>query len=127
MTERLPAYLAGALICLGLLVIFHLVWKNAHRTIRYILGAGAICAGCTVAGIILDNADLAFGPWIVAFMGLAIALWTWLEERIEKGKQSAQENGELIGMAQWQIRDLKERGGNDAQARPGMDETRSRN
>jgi membrane protein implicated in regulation of membrane protease activity len=124
-TERFPAYLAGTLLCIALLVIFHLLFKHAHRTVRYMLGMGAVCSGCTVAGVVLNNPDLAIGPWAIAFWGLIIALWTWVEERNEVGKQSAQKNGEIIGLAQRLIRDVKDDGALDGQS--GLDEARRRN
>lgn len=97
MTELIPAFAAGWLICLCLLSIFHLLWKHAHRTVRYLLGGGAICAGCAMAGAILDMPVLMFGPGCIASAGLIIALWTWIEERTDKKLKSAQKNGEIIG------------------------------
>jgi hypothetical protein len=124
-TQLYPAFVAGWLICVALLVIFHLVWRHAHRTVRYLLGAGAICTGCSVAGAIADSALLAFGPWIIASAGLSIALMTWLEEQSKTAKQNAQKNGEVIATAKGLKHELLNDRGHDAQS--DMEQTRSRN
>lgn len=125
MVNQIPAFLAGWVFCAALLSIFHMLWRDAHRTIRYLLGGLAICAGCGIAGLILDDARLMFGPGVVASSGLIIALWTWIEERTEKGKKNAQKNGELVGITKGLTQDLIDRGGYSAE--PGMDEARRRN
>lgn len=125
MINQFPAFLAGWIVCAALLAVFHLLWKDAHRTIRYLLGAGAICIGCSIVGILLDDARMAFGPWIVASAGLIIALWTWGEEQAKKSRQNAQKNGELIATARGLTQDLIDRGGYSAEH--GMDEKSRRN
>jgi hypothetical protein len=95
----LPAFIAGWLFTLTLLIIFHLLWNDAIEEIRYGLGAGAICAGCALAGLIIDNELLTFGPAIITSSGLIIVLIQWLERRADERKAKAQKRGEVIGAA----------------------------
>lgn len=121
MITLIPAFLAGWLVCLALLIIFHLLWRHAHRIVRYMLGAGAICMGCTIAGAVLDDPVLTFGPWTIGSAGLLIALWTWLEDRTAEHTRKAQQRGEITGMARGILtQDAIDRGGRNAQ-RPGHD------
>lgn len=111
MTQLYPAFIPAWLVSVALLALFHLLWKNTHRIVRYMLGMGAVCMGCTVAGSILNDPVLAFGPWFMASAGLPIALWLWIEERTEVGKKNAQKNGEIIGAAHRLSQDLIDAGG----------------
>lgn len=123
MTHQIPAFLIGWGATAALLIIFHLLFKNAHRTVRYLLGGGALCVGCSVAGAIVDSALLAFGPWVIASAGLIIAGWTWAEEQAKTDNVNARKNGQIVGMARGLKRELLE--GQDAQS--GLDETGRRN
>lgn len=116
MTALIPAFLAAWLLTLALLAIEHLLWRDAARTVRYLLGAGTICAGCSLAGLILDDALLVFGPWVVASAGMLIAVWTWIEERTQEQRKTVRRQGELIGAAKGLTQELIDHGGRrDAQ------------
>jgi membrane protein implicated in regulation of membrane protease activity len=110
-TVYAPAFAAGWLLTLTLLVIEHLVWKNTPRIVRYLLGAGTICTGCTLAGAVLDNAILAFGPWVIASAGLVVVLMTWQDERIARQQQHAQKRGEVIGAVKGLTQEIIDGGG----------------
>jgi membrane protein implicated in regulation of membrane protease activity len=120
--NQFPAFFIGWIVCGLLLVIFHFLWSDTHRIVRYLLGGAALCVGCSVAGLILNDARITFGPWGIASSGLIIALLTWNEARTEAGKKNAQKNGQLIGIAKGMAQDL---GGQDAQS--GLDEKSRRN
>lgn len=106
-----PAFFAGWLLTVALLAIEHLLWKHARRVTRYMLGTGTICTGCSLAGLLLDNPILAFGPWVIASAGVVTIGWTYFEDRAtEKAKQAqttGQKNGEVIGMARRLERELE--------------------
>lgn len=125
MINDFPAFLIGWIVCGLLLVVFHFLWSDTHRIVRYLLGGAALCAGCSVAGLILNDARITFGPWVIASSGLIIALLTWNEERTDKAKRNAQKNGELVGMAKGLTQDVIDRGGQSAEH--GMDEKSRRN
>lgn len=106
----IPALLVGWTLTACLLVIEHLLWRDAPRAVRYLLGGGALCAGCTVAGVIADNALLAVGPWAIASAGLLIVGWTLHEERAARARAQAQRSGELIGAARGLKEEIASRG-----------------
>jgi hypothetical protein len=116
-------FLAGWALTLTLLIIAHLLWDRAPEEVRYALGVGAICLGCALTGLILDQPLLAFGPAVIASAGLVIVAIQHFERLADDKQRSAQKNGEIVGMAKGLARDLSE--GHDAQS--GMDEARRRN
>jgi hypothetical protein len=116
-----PAFLAGWALTFVLLALEHLLWRDAPRIVRYLLGAGTICTGCSVTGLIIDDALLAFGPWVIASAGMLIAVWTWIEGRAEAQQRAARRQGEIVGAARGLTQDLIDRGGERAAQRPGHD------
>ena len=84
MINDAPAFVAGFLLCLLLLVLFHVFFDTAPEEVRYCLGAGAICCGCSLTGYILGDERLMIGPWIVTFSGVAIIAWQHVERQVEK-------------------------------------------
>jgi membrane protein implicated in regulation of membrane protease activity len=118
MTELIPAFAAGWLLTLALLIIEHLLWNDAPRLVRYLLGAGTLCVGCALAGAILDNPLLAFGPWVIASAGLVIVLMTWYDERTARQQQHAQKRGEVIGATRGLTQELIDAGGKHGSDRP---------
>jgi membrane protein implicated in regulation of membrane protease activity len=119
-TALFPAFLAGWLLAVALLALEHLLWKDAPRTVRYLLGAGTICAGCSLTGLILDDVVLTFGPWAIASAGLVIVAWTWIEGRTQASARAARRQGELVGAARGLTQELIQ-GGQGAAQRPGHD------
>jgi membrane protein implicated in regulation of membrane protease activity len=120
-TALLPGFLAGWLLTIALLAIEHLLWKEAPRVVRYLLGAGALCLGCSLTGLILDDVLLVFGPWCIASAGMAIAVWTWIEARTQEQRKAARRQGEIVGAARGLTQDLIDQGGGRATQRPGHD------
>lgn len=106
----IPAFIAGWLLTLVLLAVEHLLWKDAPRVVRYCLGAGTICAGCTLTGVLLDNPIIAFGPWVIASAGVATAGWTWYDDHSAAKARSAQKRGEIVGAARGLTQELIDRG-----------------
>lgn len=125
-TEYIAPFLAGWALTLLLLVICHLLWNDVAEEIRYTLGAGAICLGCALTGLILNQPLLIFGPTVVTSAGLVIPLIQHFERGADKARHSAQKNGEIIGMTRGLSQDLIDRGGRH-DAEPGMEQTRRRN
>lgn len=111
MTAFLPALLVGWILTACLLIIEHLLWKDTPRVVRYLLGGGALCCGCTVAGIIADDALLAAGPWAIASAGLIIVGWTWHEDRADRERTTVRRSGEVAGMARGLTQELIDAGG----------------
>jgi membrane protein implicated in regulation of membrane protease activity len=105
-----PAFIAGWLLTLALLAIEHLLWKDAPRVVRYCLGAGTICIGCSVAGSILDDPVLAFGPWFITSAGLLIVAWTWYDDRTQTTVKTAHKSGEVVGATRGLTQELIDRG-----------------
>ncbi len=110
MTQLFPAFAAGWLLTAALLIIEHLLWKNVSVVVRYMLGAGTLCTGCSVAGAILDNAILAIGPWVVASAGLVVVLMYWYDERAASLAKSATKRGEIVGTTKGLTQELIDRG-----------------
>lgn len=125
-THHLAAFLGGWVTTACLLVIQHLLWANTSRQVRYLLGTGAVCMGCSVAGAILDDAVLAVMPWAIASAGLIILVIYWFEGQQHERERGAQKNGEIIGMAKGLSQDIIDRGGRH-DAEPGLEQTRRRN
>lgn len=123
MIHQLTAFAAGWLVTAALLTLQHLLWRETSRQTRYLLGTGAVCTGCSVAGAVLDDAVLAVMPWAIASAGLLILVLYWFEGQADAKARAAQQNGEIIGMARGLSRELRE--GQDAES--GMDEARRRN
>jgi hypothetical protein len=120
MVAYLPAIGAGWLLCLLLLIVFHLLFDGAIEEVRYGLGAGSICAGCALAGLIMDAPLLTFGPAIVTSSGLVIIAWQYAERRIKDHKTRAQRRGEIAGAARGMLtQDVIDAGGSHVQ--PGQD------
>jgi membrane protein implicated in regulation of membrane protease activity len=111
-TVLIPAFLAGWVLTFVLLAIEHLLWKDTPRVVRYCLGAGTICTGCTLAGLLLDNPVLAFGPWTIASAGIITALWTWYDDRTQSAVKNAQKRGEIVGVAKGLTQEIIDRGPN---------------
>lgn len=126
MTHSIIALAAGWLATAALLIIEHLLWKETTTETRYLLGGGAICAGCSVAGAVADSPLLAVGPWVVASAGLLIVIWRWLERQAAEREQNAQKNGEVIGAARGLTQEIIDNGGR-AGGESGMEQTRYRN
>lgn len=101
MTQFVPAFFVGWLLTMSLLVTFHQLWNDAIEEVRYGLGAGAICAGCSVAGLIIDSPILMFGPWVISSAGLVIVLIQWFERRTRR-------HGELTGIARGLSEELRD-------------------
>lgn len=116
---------AGWLLTAALLVIEHLLWSETTTETRYLLGAGAICAGCTLAGLIAEDLLLAIGPWVVASPGLIIVAWRHVERQTTLREHSARKNGEIIGAARGLTQEIIDGGGRGAE--PGMDKAGRRN
>lgn len=123
MTQSLLAIAAGWLTTAAALIIQHLLWAETSRQTRYLLGGGALCAGCSAAGAVADNPLLAVAPWAIASAGLIILVVYWFEAQTEAAKQAAQKNGEIIGTAKGLRNELTK----DHDGQSGMDKTRSRN
>jgi hypothetical protein len=116
----LPAFLTGWVATTALLALMHLLWKDALREVRYLLGGGALCAGCSLVALILDDPLLLVGPWIVGFPGgLLIVGWTWYERRYQADKHTAQRRGEIVGAAKGLTQELIDAGGRRGSDRPG--------
>lgn len=101
--------LAGFVLTLLLLIVFHLLWNDTPEEVRYLLGGGAICAGCGLAGLIADDGLMTVGPLLIASAGLAIVLWQWLERRTARHHTAAERRGEITGMAKGLLDELKDR------------------
>lgn len=99
MTALIPAFLAGWILTFALLAVEHLLWKDAHLVVRYCLGGGTICTGCSFAGLILNDPVLTFGPWVIASAGIVTAAWTWFEDRAKAREIAATRRGEITGAA----------------------------
>jgi len=108
--DLLPAFLAGWVLTFVLLAIEHLLWKDAPRVVRYCLGAGTICTGCTLTGLLLDNPILAFGPWCIASAGVLTAAWTWYDDRAKATLKTAQKRGEVVGITRGLTQEAIDRG-----------------
>jgi hypothetical protein len=121
--HHIGAIIAGWFTMAALIIIQHLLWKDTTRQTRYLLGAGALCASCTVAGIIADNALLAIAPWAIASAGLIILTIYWFEGKAEAAKRDAQKSGEIIGTAKGLRSELMK----DYDGQSDMDKTRFRN
>jgi membrane protein implicated in regulation of membrane protease activity len=106
----IPAFIAGWLLTLVMLAVEHLLWKDTPRVVRYCLGAGTICAGCSLAGLLLDDPILAFGPWCIASAGVLTAAWTWYDDRAATQAKTAQKRGEIVGAARGLTQELIDRG-----------------
>lgn len=120
MIALIPAFLAGWILTVALLAIEHLLWKDAPRVVRYCLGAGTICTGCSFAGLILNDPVLTFGPWVIASAGIITAGWTWYDDRTKERMHKAQRAGEIVAAAKGLTQELIDQRGRDAQ-RPGHD------
>lgn len=129
MTELLAPLFAGWIVCLSLLIIFHLVWNEAAEEVRYALGAGAILIGCAIAGLILEQPMLVIAPPVIASAGLAIPLIQWFERDTVRRAKIAEKNGIIIGTAkglrQELTQDLIDNGGRSAES--SVDEKSRRN
>lgn len=99
MVELFPALAVTWLICALAFWIEHANWKDAPREVRYLLGGGTLCAGCSIAGALLNDVLLAILPWPIASAGLIVLLLMWLEGRDTKRAERAQRSGEIIGAA----------------------------
>lgn len=121
MTALLPAFVAGWLLTVALLAVEHLLWKDAPLVVRYCLGAGTICTGCSLAGLILNDPVLAFGPWVIASAGVLTAGWTWYDDRTKEHVKKAQRSGEIVAAARGLTQDLIDQGGRPNAQRPGHD------
>lgn len=120
MIALLPAFVAAWVLTCALLAVEHLLWKDAHLVVRYCLGAGTICTGCSFAGLILNDPVLAFGPWVIASAGIVTAGWTWFEDRANERTKKAQRSGELIGAARNILtQETIDQGGRGDAQRPG--------
>lgn len=117
----LPAFLAGWAFTLALLIIFHLLFDTASEEIRYCLGAGAICVGCALAGLILNAPLLTFGPAVITSSGLIIIVWQHVEQRVRAHKTSAERRGEVVGMARGLTQELIDQGGRRDAHRSGQE------
>jgi hypothetical protein len=106
MTALFPAFLAGWLLTGAALIIEHLLWKTAPRLVRYLLGVGTVCTGCSVVGAILENLLLGIGPWVLASAGLVIVLMTWLDEQRAAREKHARTSGEIVGAARGLTQEL---------------------
>lgn len=121
MTEQIVAILIGWLIAASILIIQHLLWAGTSAQVRYLLGTGAICVGCSLTGAILENALLVIGPWAIASSGLVVLVIHWFEaEQVTKQRQ-ARKTGELVGAARGLLQELN----NDGQS--SLEQTRSKN
>ncbi len=126
MTHEITALAAGWLLTAALLIIEHLLWSKTTTETRYLLGGGAICAGCSLAGTIAESPLLAIGPWVIASGGLIILVLRWYEQQATHREHGAQKNGELIGAARGLTQEIIDSGGRH-DAEPGMGQTRYRN
>jgi bacteriorhodopsin len=119
-TEQIVAILIGWLITAAILVIQHLLWASTSAQVRYLLGTGAICVGCSLTGAILENPLLIIAPWAIASSGLVVLAIHWFEaEQVTKQRQ-ARKTGELVGAARGLLKELQ-----DGQS--SMEQNRSRN
>lgn len=119
MNAYLPAIGAGFLLCLLLLIIFHLLFDGASEEVRYSLGAGSICAGCALSGLILDAPLLTFGPAIITSSGLVIIVWQYIERHSKARTERAHRSGEIVGAARGILtQDAIDQGGQRGE-RPG--------
>lgn len=108
MIQLLPVALAAWLVTAALLVIEHTYFREQGRLTRYILGGTALCLGTTLAGILSDNAPLAIFPWIVLSSGVVVIGMTWWEREQDKKNRTAQQQGEVIGMARRVHREISQ-------------------
>jgi hypothetical protein len=124
-TEYIAPLLAGWIVCLSLVILFHLVWNDAAEEVRYALGAGAILIGCVIAGLLLDQAVLVVAPAFIASAGLIIPLIQHFERKADAAKKRAQKNGEIVGMARGLSQEIIDSGGRSGES--GVDEKSRRN
>lgn len=117
MTELIPPFVAGWLLTAALLVIFHLLFDDQVEEVRYILGAGAICTGCSLTGLLIDNPILTFGPWIVTSSGLVVIVMQWFERRARTRETNAQKSGEIVGIARGLTQEIIDRGNQEPRSR----------
>jgi hypothetical protein len=101
----------------GALLLEHDRWSHLDFRYRYLMGMGTVCVGCLFAGVLLGDALLAIVPGLLATSGLSILIKYDSEAQVEREKQTAQKQGEIIGMARRVRRDLTQeqidRGEND--------------
>ena len=111
-----PQYIIGGLIgwvvAGALLLIEHAYFDSEQEETRYMLGAGALCIGMSVAGVIAGSALLVIIPWAVASSGLVIVVIQWYERKAEAGRTTAQKRGEIIGAAKGLTQEMIDRGNN---------------
>jgi membrane protein implicated in regulation of membrane protease activity len=110
-----PAFAIGWLVTFLLLIIEHMLWKDQPRLVRYLLGGGTICLGCSVAGAILESMLLGFGAWVIASAGLIVIYLTWQDQRTSKAKQAAAKRGEIIGATKGLTQEIIDGGGERSQ------------
>lgn len=126
MIHQIIALGTGVALTAALLIIEHLLWSDTRIETRYLLGTGAVCAGCTLAGLIAEDLLLAIGPWVVASPGLLIIAWRHSERQAAERERGARKNGEIIGAARGLTQEIIDSGGRH-DAEPGMDQARYRN
>jgi bacteriorhodopsin len=120
-TALFPAFFTGWIATAALLALMHLLWKDAPREVRYLLGGGAICGGCSLTGLVLDQALLTFGPWVISSSGLLIVAWTVYDRHHESARKAAQKQGEIVGAARGLTQELIDAGGQGRAQRPSHD------
>lgn len=106
MIQSVPAFLAGWIVTAALLAIEHLLWRDTPRLVRYLLGGGTLCVGCTIAGALLDNVYLAVGPWFIGSAGLIVVLMTWYDGHAVTRMAAARRTGEIVGAARGLTQEL---------------------
>lgn len=92
----------------------HAYFRQLDFRVRYVLGAAAICVGCSAVGVLLENALLAVVPWIMASAGATVIVNYAAEERRERERRAAQQQGEIVGMTRGLTQELIDQGGEHA-------------
>lgn len=113
MADILPAVAVAWLVSVLAFWIEHANWKDAPRGVRYLLGGGTICAGCSVAGALLNDPLLAIAPWAIASAGLIVLFLMWLEGKEKKKTEQARRTGEIVASARGLTQEIIDAGQSD--------------